>query len=132
MVGWLKHAIFLCLFFLLLLILFLHTSELHVCGPVQVLVAYQRTWLTYKARVYSSSECLSWQGLDLSCEFCCWWITFASVEHVHFNALRVTFWSGKFAFLFPLACSSIGPNFAKHSRVCFHHLYRISLKLIGT
>lgn len=81
-------------FFSSKLILFLHTSELHICGLVQVSVAYRRTWLTYKARVYSSSDYLSWQGLDLSCEFCCWWITFASVECVHLNALRVKFWSG--------------------------------------
>lgn len=65
-------------------------------------------------------------------EFCCWWITFASVECVHFNTLRVKVcWDGDFVFLFPLSCSSLGPNSKEHLGACFCRLHRTSVKLMG-
>lgn len=111
------------------LILFLHTSKVHVCGLVQISVAHHKTWLTYKAGIYSFNQYLSWQGLDLLCEFHCCRITFTSVEHVHFNTLKFC-WNEEFVFLFPLACSSAAPNSAEHLGAWFHHLSRTSVKLI--
>lgn len=46
-------------FFFFLICFISSTGEVHICGLLQISVAHQRTWLTYKAGVYSSGVYLS-------------------------------------------------------------------------